>query len=120
MGKPIGWVVELAVKPGRLDSFRRLTAEMVEATRRDAGVLAYQRFVSDDGRLVHACERYADADAALAHLQKFAEEFGERFLGMVERVRFTVYGTPSEALRRLLDGFGAVYLKPFGELPYWP
>jgi hypothetical protein len=33
---------------------------------------------------------------------------------MVERQRFTVYGTPSDELRGILDGFGATYMAPFG------
>lgn len=42
------WWVELAVKPGELANFEKLTGQMVESTRNETGVLAYQRFVSDD------------------------------------------------------------------------
>jgi quinol monooxygenase YgiN len=119
IGDPIAWWVELEVKPGQLGSFAALTGEMVEATRREPGVLSYARFVTDDGKFVQVYERYADSAAAVAHLQRFAAEFGARFQGMVERKRFTVAGNPSTELRRLLDGFGATYLKPFGPFPYW-
>ncbi len=120
MSGEIAWCVELAVKPGRLADLRKLTREMVAATANEPGVLAYQRFVAVDGKTVHACERYADSGAALAHLKHFGEDFAERFAGMVDRLRFTVYGTPEGELKTLLDGFGAVYLKPFGGLEYWP
>jgi hypothetical protein len=39
---------------------------------------------------------------------------------MVDRMRFSVYGTPSAELKELLDGFGAIYLSPFGNFEYWP
>src|SRR5262245_36158373 len=51
MSDQISWYVELAVKPSQLDNFQALTGEMVEATRRERGVLAYQRFVSADCKL---------------------------------------------------------------------
>jgi quinol monooxygenase YgiN len=119
MGDQVSWWVELAVKPGELDNFRALTGEMVESTRGEPGVLSYERFVSDDGKVVHVYERYADSAAALAHLRAFEKKFGGRFLSMVGRKRFTVFGTPSDELRRVLDGFGATYLEPFGAFAYW-
>jgi len=70
MSDQISWYVELAVKPSQLDNFQALTGEMVKATRRERGVLAYQRFVSADCKLVLLYERYADSAAALAHLRK--------------------------------------------------
>ena len=57
MGEQVSWQVVLAVKPGELDNFRALTREMVESTRDEPGVLSYERFVSADGRVVHAYER---------------------------------------------------------------
>jgi quinol monooxygenase YgiN len=114
MGKPVAWHVELLVKPGALEDFRALTGEMVEATRGEPGVLSYERFISADGKVVHVCERYADSDAAVAHLHTFRRTFGDRFVALVDRARFTVYGTPSAELRSMLDGFGAMYLAPFG------
>jgi quinol monooxygenase YgiN len=104
MGDRISWWVELAVKPGQLDNFRALTAEMTDTTRRERGVLSYQRFVSDDCKFIHVYERYVDSAAAVAHLRQFREEFREK--------------NPSHELKVLLDGFGATYLKPFGDIPY--
>ena len=43
----------------------------------------------------------------------------ERFASMVDRIRFTVFGNPSDELKGLLDGFGATYLRPFGNFKYW-
>ena len=113
-------VVELAVRPGQLDNFVELTREMVEATAEEAGVLAYQRFVGDDGATVHAVERYQSSAAAVAHLETFRERFAERFSRLATRRRFTVYGTASAELKSVLDGFGAIYLEPLADLAYWP
>jgi hypothetical protein len=43
--------------------------------------------------VVHVYERYVDSAAAVAHLRTFGRKFGGRFAGMVDRTRFTVYGT---------------------------
>ena len=119
MAEEIAWHVELAVKPDQLDNFRVLTGEMVEATRHEPGVLSYQRFVSEQGHAVHLYERYANSAAALAHLRNFAARFGARFLSMVERKRFLVFGDPSRELREELDNLGAIYFKPLGHFDYW-
>lgn len=119
MSDAISWSVELKIRPGQMERFRTLTGAMVEATRTERGVLSYQRFVSDDGQRVDVYERYESSAAAAAHLHAFAEKFGAEFSALVERTRFTVYGDPSERLRALLDRYGAVYLKPFGDFAYW-
>ena len=113
MGGEVSWQVELAVKPRQLDNFRALTREMVESTKREPGVLIYERFVSKDGKVVYLYERYADSAAAVAHLLAFGKLYGERFVNVVDRRRFTVFGTPSDELRGILDRFGATYLGPF-------
>jgi len=119
MQDQVSWWVELALRPGRLADFEKLTGEMVEATRRETGVLGYQRFISDDRATVHVYERYADSSSAVAHLRRFDETFADRFAGMVHRRRFMVFGRPSEELKRLLDRYGAIYLEPFGRFDYW-
>ena len=65
MGDQIAWCVELAVLPGQLDSFIKLTADMVNETAQESGVLSYQRFVSADGQIVHVVERYETAKPPL-------------------------------------------------------
>jgi quinol monooxygenase YgiN len=113
----ISWRVELVIKPGRLESFRALTGEMVESARRELGILSYQRFVSEDGKTVHVYERYVDSTAALTHLEIFAKEFAEPFQNMAERKCFVVFGCPTAELKTALDGYGAIYFEPFGDSP---
>jgi quinol monooxygenase YgiN len=113
MGDEISWQVELAVKPGELENFRALTREMVEFTKSETGVLIYERYVGKDGKIVCIYERYVDSVAAVAHLRAFAKLYGERFVKLVERRRFTVFGSPSDELREILDNFGATYMDLF-------
>ncbi len=110
MSDEVSWQVELELKPGHHEPFRALTEEMVDATRGEAGALIYERFISEDGKTVWVYERYADSAAAVAHLRAFAEQFGDRFTSMVTRKRFTVFGSQSDELRSVLDGFDATYL----------
>jgi quinol monooxygenase YgiN len=119
MQDQVSWWVELTLGAGQLADFERITGEMVEAARHETGVLSYQRFISDDRTTVHVYERYADSGSAGAHLRRFDETFADRFAGMVRRRRFTVFGRPSEELKRLLDRYGAVYLEPFARFDYW-
>jgi quinol monooxygenase YgiN len=114
MDREVSWVIELAVKPGKLETFRTLMEEMVTSTRDEPGALVYQWFVSDDGTIVHIYERYASSDAVMAHPKNFGAKFAERFLGAVDPTRFTVYGTTSAEVKAALSGFAPTYLGPFG------
>ena len=78
MDNAVSWVVELAVKPGKLESFRALMEEMVTSTREEQGALAYQWYVSDDGSTVHIYERYASSAAVMEHLGGFGSKFASR------------------------------------------
>ena len=113
MSDQISWHVELQVKPGQLDALRALTSEMVESTKTEAGALIYERFISDDRQIVHVVERYVDSTAALTHLIAFGQMYGERFSRMVDRKRFTVFGTPSSELKKILDPLRATYVTAF-------
>ena len=95
MGDQIAWQVALAVKPGQLDNFEKLTREMIEFTRGETGVLSYQRFVTDDGRYVQVYERYPDSAAAVAHFERAlgAERLGSQAVehGIETRARIAVH-----------------------------
>jgi quinol monooxygenase YgiN len=109
MSNDISWHVELQVKPGQLDALCALTNEMVESTKSEPGALIYERYISDDRQIVHVFERYVDPNAAVAHLTVFGKTYGARFAKMVDRKRFTVFGTPTAELKAILDPLGAIY-----------
>ncbi len=114
MSTVVSWNLQLSVREGRLDDARALMHEMVESTREEAGTQSYEWFLSEDGTVCHIYERYADSDAAMAHLGNFGSKFAERFLECFEPTALCVYGEPSDDARAALDGFGAVYLGTLG------
>lgn len=114
MSDTLSWNLQLEVRDGRLDDARALMAEMVEATRAEEGTLGYEWYLSEDGAACHIYERFADSDAALAHLGAFGSNFMERFMECFEPTALTVYGEPTDEAREALDGLGAVYLGNFG------
>jgi quinol monooxygenase YgiN len=114
MEEHVSWVIELAVRPGQLESFRELMEEMVAGTRPEPGSLNYEWYISDDDGTVHIFEKYASSEAMIAHVTGFMEKWAGRFMACVEPTRFTVYGDPSDAARELLAPFGGTYLAPWG------
>lgn len=114
MSGPVSWNLQLGVQGGRLDEARALMSEMVTATEQEPGAIGYEWFLSPDGRVCHICEKYSDSAAALEHLGNFGANFAERFLELFAPTSFHVYGEPSDEVRGVLDGFGAVYLGPLG------
>lgn len=111
---PVSWNLQLAVRSGQLDALRALMAEMVEATAKEEGMQAYEWYLSEDGSTCHIYERYADSDATMVHLGNFGAHFADRFMACVEPTAFTVYGSPRQDVRAVLDGFGVRYLAWFG------
>ena len=114
MSDTVSWNVHMSVREGQLNDARELMTEMVESTCGEVGTLGYEWFLGADGTVCHLNERYADSDAAMVHLGTFGAKFVERFLGCFEPTSLHVYGEPSDEVRAVLDGFGAVYLGTFG------
>jgi quinol monooxygenase YgiN len=113
MSEHVSWLLELAVKPGQLETFKTLMTEMVESTRAEPGALVYEWSISDDGSVIHLYERYADSAATLTHLAAFGEKFAQRFLAGVEPTRLVVYGAPSEDVAEGLSAFSPTYMPAF-------
>lgn len=114
MKEHVSWVIELAVKPGQLDSFKELMEEMVAGTSSEPETLNYEWYISGDDGAVHIFEKYANSEAMITHVNGFMEKWAGRFLECVDPTRFTVYGDPSDAAKALLAPFGGNYLAPWG------
>lgn len=109
----VGWIVELAVKEGKLDALRALADEMVTSTQEnESGTLTYDWHISEDGKEVTIIERYADSDAAMIHINTFAEKFSVRFSDVANQTRLLAYGNPNEEVRAALSGAGGVFTTP--------
>lgn len=114
MANTVSWNLQLAIRDGYLDDARELMNQMVSATLEEPGTQVYEWFLSEDDKICHINERYADSDAVMAHLGNFGSRFADRFLACFEPVSFSVYGEPSAEARAALDGLGAAYFGWFG------
>lgn len=104
------WVVELAIKSGQADNFARLRADMGKAIfENEPNTLTYQFYMGADGQTAHIYEQYADGEAFKQHLANF-DPFADRFGACVGITKFTVYGTPDSEIKKILEGFGAVFM----------
>jgi len=114
MSEAVSWNLKLSLKAGKLDAFKALAQEMSEATEaNEPSALLYEWFISEDGKQCHIIEHYTDSAAVVTHMSTFGEQFAERFLECVDPVSLSVYGSPTDEVRAILDGLGAVYLDGF-------
>lgn len=115
MSDNIYWILEVAIKPGKIDNFKALMKEMVEATQaNEPNTLNYEWTITEDNQSCHIYERYVDSAATMVHLRAFGEKFADRFMAAVDPTRLVVYGTPNNELKEALGGFGPVFMAPFG------
>jgi quinol monooxygenase YgiN len=117
MTERVSWVNELAVKAGKLQTFRELMEEMVSGTSTEPGTLAYEWYISHDGGTVHVVETYADSAAVVAHhvSEGFAlKNWAGRFMDCADVTRVNAYGDPNAAAREVLDRLGATYHSAWG------
>ncbi len=110
MGAEVSWMLELDITLGQEEGFKTLVADLVASAKTEPGTLIYECSQSSDGQRCHIYERYADSSAALTHIGTFGEKFATRFREVFAPVHFIVYGSPDEAVREALAGFGPVYM----------
>jgi quinol monooxygenase YgiN len=113
MREDIYWACVFKVKSEQFDEFKQVVAPLVAATKQEPGALAYEYNVSDDRTTIHILEHYRDSDAVVSHVQHTFSKFAERFTALASVTSFIVYGVPGPEARKILDGFGAVYMTPF-------
>ena len=89
MSTEISWVFEAAIMPDALDEYGALAREIsADNQAAEPGQQVFEWFVN--GQDVHIYERYQDSAAALAHVQRFVENFGSRFLSLCSPTRMSV------------------------------
>ncbi len=115
MSSQVCWMLELSLKPGRVQEFTALMEEMVASARdNEPGTLSYEWSLSDDGNACHIFERYTDSTAVLVHGATFESKFAARFLEILIPNRCVVYGSPSQDVRTALAGFNPIYMQSVG------
>jgi quinol monooxygenase YgiN len=113
MSDQISWSLQVAIHPGKLEDFRALAKELIATTESEAGTLAYEWNLSEDGTICHIYERYQNNEALLTHVQSFGA-FAERFMADCYPTRFHVYGAPNDEVKAALADFRPVYFTPLG------
>jgi quinol monooxygenase YgiN len=113
MREDIYWVCVFKVKPSDFAAFKQVVSPLVAATKQEPGALAYEYNVSDDQSTIHIKEHYRDSSAVVAHVQQTFAKFADAFTKLATVSSFVVYGTPQADARKILDGFGAVYMTHF-------
>jgi quinol monooxygenase YgiN len=108
MSKEIFWIIEVAIRPGKLEDFRAVARELISAAESQPGTLAYEWNLNADSTSCHVYERYKDSAAVVAHGEEFAP-FAERFMQACQPTRFHIYGAPSEEVKASLAGLNPVY-----------
>jgi len=110
----VNFLLELAVNPGRFEDLKTLMPELVEANRKEVGMLTQEWAISNDQQVCHIYERFQDSAALMTHMQLFGENFAKRFFEILKPTRIVVYGTPSVEVKDALAAFSPVYMGPLG------
>ena len=108
MTNNIYWTISATVKEGRLAGLKEHFVKMIAMTSTEPGALSYDFWLSEDETRVYIHERYADNDAALAHVQNVGDQLGP-FLDAVEMDPIVILGPVNDAAKAVFDGFGASY-----------
>ena len=108
MSKKVRLNVSLAIHDGKLAEFQTIAREMLEASKKEPGTLAYEWYLSGDGTSCQLIETYVDAEALLAHFAGPAVQQGvPKMVRTADVTGFEVYGEPGAKAREILGGFGA-------------
>ena len=113
MRDDIYWVCLFKISPDNYPAFQKVVAPLVQETRKEAGSMAYEYFVTADRSMIHIVEHYRNSEAVVHHVTKTFNKFAEAFTAIASVQSFTVYGSPETDAREILDSFGAVYAENF-------
>jgi quinol monooxygenase YgiN len=101
-------VARMSVRAGMLERFKAQAVECMRlAASRDVGTLAYDWFLSRDGRRCEVRELHADSESLLQHRANVREAFERLIKEFADDCAITAFGEPSLQLVRLSDTLGA-------------
>jgi quinol monooxygenase YgiN len=106
--------VGFVVSGERLEEFKSIAEAMTAVTAAEPGTLAYEWFVSADGKRFRLVETYADASAIEAHFMGPAvQQWVPRLVPVCKVDGFEIYGDPGPTVAQMAAGLGAVFFQ------YW-
>jgi len=110
----ISYIVELSIQGGKLDEFKAKAEGYVPAVKdNEPDTLAYEWYLSPDGKRCLIREAFASSDALLTHLGNVGPSLPE-LLAIAPITQFEVLGTASEAVVNALSDFGVVHFSQLG------
>lgn len=107
---PINYVVELTIKSGQLDAFKKVADGFIQRSRDDEpGTKTYQLYMAADDSKCYIHEGFDDSAGLVAHAAgpSVQGHIGE-LLEVSDITRFEAFGNPTKEAQEVLDGFGAV------------
>ena len=113
MSEQISWLLEVSIRPGKLDDFRAVARDLIANTQPEPGTLDYEWNLSPARTTCHIFERYQDSAAMLKHVEGFGN-FAARFLASCQPTRFSVYGQPNAEAKAALADLGPVFFTELG------
>jgi quinol monooxygenase YgiN len=99
------------IRDGASDTFRTIASKCIEAVRKNemnAGCLRYEWFYSADYSQCDVLETYTGSEAVLKHMANVGPFLQE--LLAISELSGTLYGTPSETLKKAFEGLDVEYL----------
>ena len=108
--RPINTVGHSTLKISCLCSGEQSCHSFAENEANEPGQEVFEWFLS--GHDVHIYERYSDADAAVAHVGRFVENFAGRFLDLCTPTRMSVYGDATDKVKAATAGFNPSFYGP--------
>lgn len=112
MTNNIYWILKANIGEGNLAALKELAAKFCHMTQEEPGVVAYEWSVSEDGKVLHIYERYADSDAGLAHLANVGPSLPE-LMALVTPVSIECYGNVGDNLKDAMKALPMSYMETF-------
>jgi len=100
--------VDLAIHEGKLAAFEETVKAMISGCLKEPGALGYEWYLSKDRTRCRLLETYADANAAVAHMNgAVVQQLVPKLLESSSITGFEVYGDPGATATEKLEAFGA-------------
>ena len=109
--------VDFTINDGKTAEFQAIAGKMIAGSQQEPGTLAFEFYLSRDGKRCRLVETYLDADALVAHFNgPVVKDLVPKLLETSSLTRFEVYGDPGPKATQMLLGFGAEIFDYWGGL----
>lgn len=105
MSEQVQVIAECSILPGKLDEFRKLAEETIEAAKNNSKVVGYRWYFNSDQTKCYIVEQHPDSGSLIRHLEVVGPSL-LKLLDVSSVTRFEVYGSIGrlESVERFLEG----------------